>query len=271
MSALVLFTTLIGYLMAWPGKPPLAPLMHTMLATALLAGAAGALNQLMEKRIDALMRRTRNRPLPSGRLGPAQALVFGLILALLGLIYLAVAVNTLTAILGMFTLIIYLLFYTPLKKHTSYAIFIGSVSGALPPVMGFTAAYNQIALEAVLLFAILAFWQIPHFWAIAWTYRDDYAAAGLAFVPRPETDQGLTIRRIMIPSSLLFVTTLIPAYIGMAGSLYYAAAVILGLGFLAMGAAASLQKTAGSVKALFASSILYLPLLLIFMALDKIQ
>jgi protoheme IX farnesyltransferase len=271
MNFLVIITTAVGYYMAVRYAFEWVKLLHTLLGTLLTASAAGVLNQYIERRYDARMRRTAGRPLPAGRLSPADALIFGLILALLGIAYLALSVNLLTALLGAFTLLTYVFIYTPLKRYTSLNTIIGAIPGAIPPVMGWTAVHGAIAPEALALFAILFFWQMPHFLAIAILYRDDYAAAGFKMLPVVDPGLRLTGRQIILYSLWLIPITLVPVLLHMAGGLYFVMALLLGLAFLHFAVSCAATRTRADARKLFLASILYLPLLLAMLMIDKIQ
>jgi len=228
------------------------------------------LNQFIERKLDALMPRTRNRPLPGGRVAPADALVLGIAAGLVGVAYLAALVNTLTALLGLFTLLMYVAVYTPLKRHTTLNTVIGAIPGAIPPVMGFAAAQNAISPEAVALFAILFFWQMPHFLAIAILYRNDYRAAGFRMLPCVENDLYATGRQIVLYGMALVPISLLPALLGMAGAVYFTAAMLLGLAFLSFGVSCATTRSRADARKLFFASIIYLPLLLAAMMFDKV-
>jgi protoheme IX farnesyltransferase len=240
-------------------------------ATALVAAGAAALNQLLERDYDARMRRTRNRPLPSGRLQPTSVMLFGGVCAVTGLVYLALAVNLLTCVIGAVTLISYLFIYTPLKRVTWLNTIIGAVPGALPPLMGWTAARGVLSGEGWALFAIVAFWQIPHFMAIAWMYRDEYARAGFKMLPVIDPDGRRTGQQAVSHTLALLFVALCPFAFKMSGPFYLAGALVLGAGFLWCAIQFSRQLTPARARQLFLASILYLPLLLGVMVLDKVK
>jgi heme o synthase len=217
------------------------------------------------------MPRTADRPLPAGRIHPVEALVFGLALGVAGTIHLALMVNPLTALLGAFTLLSYIFVYTPLKRVSSLNTIIGAVPGAIPPAMGVTAVYNQITPEAVALFGILFVWQMPHFLAIAILYRDDYAKGGFKMLPVVDPDLSITGRQIVLYAAALVPVSLIPVQIHMAGALYFTAAMLLGLAFLTFGISCAATKTRADARKLFLASILYLPLLLGFLMVNKVN
>lgn len=271
MNFLVLLTTMVGYFMAVRHASSLEwmRVLHTLAGTALTAAAASVLNQLIERDFDKLMPRTRNRPIPAGRVAPIEAVFYGVALGLTGVLYLAAMVNVLTAVLGAFTLLCYLFVYTPMKRRTTLNTVIGAVPGAIPPMMGWTAVHNAISPEAVALFCILFFWQMPHFLAIAILYRDDYKAGGFKMLPVVDQDLLITSRQIVLYAVALIPVTLMPTVIGMAGSAYFTAAMLLGLAFLSFGISCAATRTRRDARKLFFASIIYLPLLLAAMMLDK--
>ncbi len=270
LNFLVLVTTAVGYYMAVQQPIHWANLIHAMLGTALTAAAAGVLNQRVEWRFDARMRRTARRPLPAGRITPAEAFWLGLALSLAGIVYLALAVNGLTALLGAITLVSYVFIYPPLKRHTTLCTVVGAVPGAIPPVMGWTAVHNAISPEAVALFTILFLWQMPHFLAIAILYREDYERGGFKMLPVIDPHLGMTGRQIVIYTLALIPVTLLPTAIGMAGPVYFILAMLLGFGFLFAGLRCSASRGRPDARRLFLASILYLPLLLAGMMIDKL-
>jgi protoheme IX farnesyltransferase len=271
LTTLVLLTMLVGFYLGWRGAMDFVLMFHMLAATALVASGAAALNQLLEREYDAKMRRTQDRPLPSGRLQPATVAIFGGVSSVAGLIYLALAVNLLTSVLGAVTLVSYLFIYTPLKRVTWLNTAIGAIPGALPPLMGWTAARNELSGEGWALFAILAFWQIPHFFAIAWMYRDDYAKAGFVMLPNVDDGSRRTSQQTVSHTLALFIASLCPFLLNMAGPVYLAAAIILGAGFLFCAIQFSRQLTLARARQLFLASILYLPLLLAIMCWDKVK
>jgi protoheme IX farnesyltransferase len=268
ICALVLVTTAIGFLL---GAGPIDSLRFaaTLLGTALIGGGASALNHLLERKVDALMRRTENRPLPTGRLHPAEVLIFGVVLSALGVTTLFVRVNALTGVLGVIALVSYVLVYTPLKRVTSLNTHVGAIPGALPAVMGYTASQGRFGLEAWVLFSIMFLWQLPHFLAIAWLYRDDYRRAGFPMLTVVDVDGSATGRQVVLYTLSLIAVSLLPSLLGMAGILYFFLALVLGLGFLAFGVALARRKTALSARRLLLASVVYLPLLLSALMLDK--
>jgi len=244
--------------------------MYTLVGTALTAAGASAFNQYIERRLDMLMKRTANRPLPGGRMRPVDALLFATLLSVLGVGTLAVFVNAITASLGALTLLLYVLLYTPAKRYTSLCTIIGAVPGAIPPVMGFTAVQGTISAEAMALFAILFFWQMPHFLAIAILYRDDYARGGFLMLPVVDEKMEMTGRQIVLYSLSMIPVSLLPALLGMSGMLYFVAALLMGIAFCAFGIICARSKSRADARQLFLVSIIYLPALLIALMIDKI-
>ncbi len=271
LTFLVLLTTLVGFYVGVRGPVDYALMTHTLLGTALVACGAAALNQLWERDLDAKMRRTQDRPLPSGRLQPDTVLIFGGACSALGLVYLALGVNLLTSLLGAITLISYLFIYTPLKRVTWMNTAIGAIPGALPPLMGWTAARGELSGEGWSLFAILFCWQIPHFLAIAWMYREDYAQAGFVMLPSVDPDGHRTGHQAVSHTLGLLPISLLPFLFRLAGPVYLAGALVLGLVFLGAAMLFSRQLTLQRARQLFFISILYLPLLLGLMVFDKIR
>jgi heme o synthase len=271
LTTLVLLTTAVGFYVGERGAMDFALFFNALAATALVAAGAAALNQLLEREYDAKMRRTQNRPLPSGRLQPTTVAIFGGVSSVIGLVYLALAVNLLTSVLGAITLVSYLFIYTPLKRVTWLNTAIGAVPGALPPLMGWTAARNDLTGEGWALFAILFFWQLPHFFAIAWMYRDEYAKAGFKMLPNVDADGKRTAEQSVSNTLALLAVSLCPFIFKMAGTTYLAGAIILGAGFLFCAIQFSRQLTLTRARQLFFASIIYLPLLLALMVWDKIK
>ena len=271
LTMLVLLTTYVGFYVGGRGAQNFVLMFHALLGTALVAAGAAALNQLLEREFDAKMRRTATRPLPSGRLQPATVAIFGGVCSVVGLIYLALLVNLLTSVIGAVTLVSYLFIYTPLKRVTWTNTLVGAIPGALPPLMGWTAARTELGGEGWALFAILAFWQLPHFFAIAWMYRDEYAKAGFVMLPNVETDGSRTGQQAVINTVMLFAASLLPYFFNMAGMFYLVAAVLLGAGFLFFAIQFSRQLTLLRARQLFLASIIYLPLLLAALVGNKLK
>lgn len=270
LNMLVVATTLAGYYMAGPARADWLILVHTLVGTTLVASGASAFNQLMEIEADGLMRRTRLRPLPAGRLTPRQAKVFGLVLSLAGLVELALRVNLLTAGVATATLLTYTVFYTPMKRRTSLATVVGGIPGALPPMIGWAAVRNSLSIEAWILFGIVFLWQMPHFLAIAWMYREDYKRAGFPLLPVVEPDGASTGRQALIYAAALLPLSLAPTVVAMTGNVYLAGAAIMSGMFLALAARFAWDRTPSSARRLFFGSITYLPLLWILMVLNRV-
>jgi len=269
MNFLVVITTAVGFYMGAWGETNWILLLHTLLGTMLTASGASVLNQWWEREYDKLMPRTRNRPLPGGRVMPQEALIYGITLAIAGVTHLALFVNPLTAILGAFTLLSYVLIYTPAKRRTTLNTVIGAVPGAIPPVMGWTAATGHLSPEAIALFCILFMWQLPHFLAIAILYRNDYHAGGFKMLPCTDFGMKITGRQIVIWGVALIPVSVLPAALGMSGAFYFTAALLLGLGYLSYGIACATSRERLDARKLFFASIIYLPMLLAFLMLDK--
>jgi heme o synthase len=271
LTLLVLLTTCVGFYMGERGAVNGLLMFHVLFGTALVAGGAAALNELLEREHDAKMRRTASRPLPSGRLQPSTVAIFGGICSVAGLIYLAVLVNLLTSVLGAVTSISYLFIYTPLKRVSWVNTLVGAIPGALPPLMGWTAARNELGGEGWTLFAILAFWQIPHFMAIAWLYRDEYAKAGFVMLPNVDTDGSRTAQHAIGNTLALFIASLCPFLLRMNGVFYLVVAIILGAAYFWCAVRFARQLTVKRARQLFLASIIYLPLLLAAMVCDKLK
>ena len=271
LTTLVLLTTLVGFYAGWRGAMNFALMFHTLLGTALVAAGAAALNQLLEREYDAKMRRTADRPLPSGRLQPTTVMIFGGVCSVAGLLYLSLLVNLITSVIGAVTLVSYLFIYTPLKRVTWANTLVGAIPGALPPLMGWTAARGELSGEGWTLFAILFFWQLPHFFAIAWMYRDEYAKAGFIMLPNVDADGSRTAQQAVSNTFALLAVSICPFVFGMSGKIYLAGALLLGAGFLFCGIQFARQLTLARARQLFFASIIYLPLLLALMAWDKVK
>jgi protoheme IX farnesyltransferase len=270
LNLLVLITTLGGLYLAAPAGVPLVLVAHTLIGTALVAGGASALNQVWERDTDGLMRRTRLRPLPDGRLRASEGIRFGVLLSAVGLAELALGVTVAAAIVAMLTLGCYLLLYTPLKRRTWLSTLIGAVPGALPPVIGWAAATGGLSLPAVVLFGIVFFWQIPHFLAIAWIYREDYARAGIPLLPVIEPDGRSTGRQALFYAAMLLPVSVLPAFIDLAGAAYIAVATVLGVAFVALSARFARERSTEAARRLFLASIVYLPLLWAALVIDRL-
>src|SRR5215475_13389921 len=227
VSLLVLMTTGAGFYMGSHGPVDWLRLAHTVLGTMLIAAGTAALNHYIERESDRFMRRTASRPLPSGQLQPKEALVFGVALAVAGAADLWVSGGRLASALGAITCLSYLLAYTPLKKRTVWATFVGAFPGAIPPMIGWVAATGSLDRGAWLLFGILFLWQFPHFYAISWMYREDYARAGIMMLPVGDVDGSRTFRQILISAAMLVVISLLPSVLRMAGTLYFFSALVV--------------------------------------------
>jgi heme o synthase len=269
MNMLVLGTTMVGCCMAANSSHDWLRLPATLIGTALCAAAASIINQVIERPYDALMPRTAHRPLPTGRIAPTHALILGLISGILGVACLSLFVNLLTAFLGFFTLTSYVLVYTPLKRQTTLNTVIGAIPGAIPPVMGWTAIAGSISVPAVALFAILFVWQIPHFLAIATLYREDYRKGGFKMLPAVEDSLAMTSRQILLYTAALVPVSLVPFLLKIAGPVYFTSALLLGLAFAAFAIQCAKLQTRLAAKKLFFASIIYLPVLLTILMLDR--
>jgi protoheme IX farnesyltransferase len=270
VSFLVLITTAAGYYMGARGPVNWLHLIHTVFGTMLIAAGTAALNHYAERDSDRLMRRTASRPLPSGVLKPRQALLYGIALSVGGALYLYFASSALAAGLGVATCLGYLLAYTPLKKRTVWATFVGAFPGAVPPMIGWVAASGRLDLGAWLLFAILFFWQFPHFHAIAWMYREDYARAGILMLPVVDREGSRTFRQILVTAVALVGVSLLPAIAGIAGVFYFFGALGLSVALLQVCLWAASAKTNFRAKWLMHATVLHIPLLLGLMVYDKI-
>jgi protoheme IX farnesyltransferase len=269
ITFLIVLTSAAGFALASPGTVNYAALVSAMLGIALLSSGIATINQYMERDLDALMRRTVNRPLPSGKLLPWEALAFGVGLTVSAEVYLAVMVNPLTALLGLTVIAGYLFGYTPLKTKTSLSTMVGAFPGAVPPLIGWAAARGSIDLEAWVLFAILFLWQFPHFLAIAWMYREDYSRAGILMLPVVEPDGRVTAQQIVVYTLLLLPVSLLPTALAISGKVYLYGAIVLGLLFLYSSVRAAFSKSRQEARRLLLASVIYLPLLFILMVLDR--
>jgi protoheme IX farnesyltransferase len=272
LTSLVLFTTGVGFVMGHRGglSPAfLVDLIQTILGTGLVACGSMVLNQVLERDTDARMHRTQSRPLPQGRVRVFEATVFGLLLSVIGVAALVLMVNGLTAILAVVTTATYLFLYTPMKRFTSLCTLAGAISGALPPMMGYTASAGVITAEAWVLFTILFIWQIPHFLAIAWLYREDYARGGQMMLPVIEPNGVSTARQMVWFTLTLLLASLMPTVLGMTGPVYFAVATLLGGAFLMCGLVVAVVRDKTSARRMFLASVIYLPLLLTVMMIDQ--
>jgi protoheme IX farnesyltransferase len=269
VTLMVVITMAFGFYLGGRGEMDWIVLLHALIGTALVAGGTSALNQYLERDIDAKMRRTKNRPLPAGRLRPIEALAFSVTISIVGITHLLIMVNWLTALLAAATLVSYVFLYTPLKQKSSLSTVVGAIPGALPPLGGWTAARNELSLEGWILFAILFIWQLPHFLAIAWIYREDYSRGGLPMLTVVDPDGDSASRQIISNCLALLPISLLPTIVGMAGRIYFVGALALSLFFLSCGIAVMRHRTNATVRRLLRASLLYLPILLALMALDK--
>jgi protoheme IX farnesyltransferase len=267
---MVLVTTWVGYYLGGSAEGGFARLASMLLGTALAAAGTLALNQFLERDVDARMLRTRGRPLPDGRLQPLEALVFGMLLTLSGIALLAVVVGLGSALVTGATAALYLFAYTPLKRVTPLAMVVGAIPGALPPVTGWVAARGELGVGAGVLFAILFLWQLPHTLAIARLYRDDYARGGIRVLPVVDPDGASTERQIVAGCLGLYAAGLLPTLVGLTGPVYFFAAMLLGALFVACGVAQALAPSPVSARRLVLASVVYLPALLLLMALCKV-
>jgi heme o synthase len=270
LNLLVVMSAVAGYAMAPGDTTDFAGLGWMVVGTGLVSGGASAINQVIERETDGLMRRTRQRPLPDGRLTAVEALAFAGILSVSGLFVLAAGVNLLSAMVALATLASYAVVYTPLKKRTSFATVIGAIPGALPPVIGWAAAADALSQGAWVLFGIVFLWQLPHFLAIAWIYREDYARAGLPMLPVIEPDGRSTARQAVVYTAALLPLALAPTLVGMSGTAYFTGALILTLLFLAISMRFAMTRAVRDARRLFFTSIIYLPVLWALMIVDRV-
>ena len=275
---LILMSTGIGYFFGLPQVPGwlaflksihVVSLLHTIFGTGLIASGTAALNMWYEREADGQMRRTAQRPLPAGRITAGGALAFGVALSLFGFAELALEVNLLSGLIGLFTLTSYLFLYTPMKQRTWWSTTIGAIPGAMPPMIGYAAAAGRITVEAWVLFAILFLWQFPHFYSIAWMYREDYARAGIRMLPVVEPDGRSTARQIVLFGIALIPVSLIPAMLGMSGPVYVTGALLLGLWFLYSGLRVAFDRTILRARKVLMTSVFYLPLIYGLMLIDR--
>lgn len=269
---LILMSVGVGYYFGqkhpWNGRADWTLLFHTMLGTAIIASGTAALNQWYEREADALMRRTAGRPLPTGRMTAPRAMWFGIALVLLGFLELWLGVNLLTGVLGLLTMGAYLFIYTPLKQRSHLSTVIGAAPGAIPPLMGYAASSGVLNAEAWSLFAILFIWQFPHFLAIAWMYREDYARAGIRMLPVVEPDGQSTARQIVLYASTLIPVSIMPVLLGMTGKIYLVGALLLGGWFLYTGVRVAFDLSNIRARKVLLASVIYLPLIYVLMVFD---
>jgi protoheme IX farnesyltransferase len=269
ITVLILICTAVGYLFGSPHSFRLALFIHVLLGTALMASGTAALNQWYEADSDAKMRRTSKRPLAAGRMKRVHGFIFGVLLSVAGFADLWFGTNPLAAALGLFTLATYIFLYTPLKRRSAVCTTVGAIPGAMPPLIGYAAASGVLDASALALFLILFVWQFPHFYAIAWMYRDDYARGGIRMLPVIEPDGESTAKRIVACSLLLIPVSLVPRLLGMSGSIYVAAAIVAGLVLLYFGVRLGRERTLVGARHVLLASVLYLPVLLSVMVLDR--
>lgn len=270
LTFLAVLTTLAGYYLGTEGTLPGMGVLHTLLGTAMVGGGAGAINQYLERHLDALMKRTEQRPLPAGRVSAGEALGFGTVLTVAGILELTLLVNPLTGFLAALTSVTYLFLYTPLKRVTPFSTLVGGIPGALPPVMGWTAARNEINAEAWVLFGILFLWQMPHFLSLAWMYRKDYARAGyrlLTVLDARGTRTGFYV--IASTAALVPVSGLLTAT-GSTGTVYAAGALLAGIALLVPAVRLATVRSSSAARVLFFASLLYLPALMLALVLDRL-
>lgn len=269
ITFLIVLTSAAGFALASKGAIDYVGLFRSLLGIALLSSGIATLNQYAERELDGLMRRTATRPLPTGKLAPWEALAFGAGITIIAEIYLLLFVNPLSALLGLTVIAGYLFAYTPLKTRTSLSTAVGAFPGAVPPLIGWTAATGTMSLEGWILFAILFLWQFPHFLAIAWMYREDYSRAGILMLPVVEPDGRVTAQQIVVYTLMLLPVSLLPALMGMSGRIYLVGAIVLGLLFLYSSLRAALSMSRQHARRLLLASVLYLPLLFILMVLNR--
>ncbi|HEX9656822.1 MAG TPA: heme o synthase [Bacteroidota bacterium] len=270
LTLLSVCTALVSCFMAAWGTFPLVPLLDVFVGTLLIGAGAGALNQYIERDFDAMMRRTENRPLPAGRLSRNEALVFGSTLSMAGVVFLFLTTNLLAAFLGATTLVSYVFLYTPLKRITPFSTVIGGIPGALPPVIGWTAVRGEITVEALVLFGILFLWQMPHFYSLAWMYRKDYERAGYPMLTVLDESGQKTSIQILIHSALLIPVSILLTLTSTTGTVYGVSALIIGILFFIAACRLFKLRTNGAARTVFFASLIYLPLLMFLMAIDKL-
>jgi protoheme IX farnesyltransferase len=270
LTLLVLFTTAVGFYLSAERPVDFFRLFHAVFGTALAAASAAALNQWWERRVDALMRRTKTRPIPSGRMRARNAFVIGLALALAGIIYLAIACNALAAGLAGLTIVLYIFAYTPLKQVSTTNTLVGAIPGAIPPLIGWAAARGELGAGAWSLFAILFFWQMPHFFALAWIYRADYARAGFQMLSKGDETGARSSSQSVLFCILLLIAGGIPGYLGVTNAIFVPIAFALGGAFIAIALQFHQKRTQAAARVLFIASIVYLPLLLLALVATKL-
>src|SRR3984885_5308488 len=270
VTFLVAMTTVAGFYLGSRGPLDWALMLHTLGGTLLVAAGTAALNQYVEREMDSVMRRTAARPLPSGTLQPREVLIFGVTSILLGTLWLLFAVNWLSALVAVMTSVLYLGLYTPLKTRTTFSTAVGAIPGALPPLIGWAAAHGSLSLGGWVLFGILFFWQFPHFMAIAWMYREDYARAGIQMLPVVDKKGDATFRQIITTSAILVWVSALPFALGMAGKYYFIGALVLGMMLLQVGLWANRSRTNLRAKWLMHATVAHIPILLAWLVLDRL-
>lgn len=270
ITFMVVLTAAVGFILPHAGPLPLALFFNVLVATGLVASGASVLNQVLERDTDALMERTADRPLPAGRMDPDLALAFGVALSVLGVVYLAVAVNLLTALLGVAAVAGYVFVYTPLKRVSSLSTIVGAVPGAIPPMMGWTAVRDAVEPGAWVLFGILFLWQLPHFLAIAWMCREDYARGGFPMLSVLDGDGSRTGRQAVLWAAALVPVSLLPSVLGLTGMVYFLGTLGLGLAFVATSWLFARERSRASARRVLLTSVLYLPAILGVMLLDRL-
>ena len=270
VTFLVAMTTVAGFYLGSRGALDWPLMLYTLGGTLLVAAGTAALNQYVEREMDSVMRRTAARPLPSGTLQPGEVLIFGVTSIVLGSLWLLLAVNWLSALVAVMTSVLYLGLYTPLKTRTTFSTAVGAIPGALPPLIGWAAAHGSLSLGGWVLFAILFFWQFPHFMAIAWMYRDDYARAGIQMLPVVDKKGDATFRQIITTSAILVWVSALPSVLGMAGKGYFFGALLLGMILLQVGLWANRSRTNVRAKWLMHATVAHIPILLAWLVLDRL-
>ncbi|MFZ0589300.1 MAG: heme o synthase [Bryobacteraceae bacterium] len=269
ITVLILICAAVGYSFGSRASFRPSVLLYVLIGTALMASGTSALNQWYEADSDARMSRTRDRPIPSGRMKRSHGFVFGVLVSMAGFVELWLETNALTAMLGLFTLLSYLFLYTPLKRHSPICTTVGAVPGAMPPLIGYAAASGHLDSAAFALFAILFVWQFPHFDAIAWMYREDYARGGIRMLPVVRPDGEATAKRIVASSVLLIPVSLLPGFLGMTGPTYFTSAIAAGMGLLYFGVRLGRERTRSRARHVLLASVLYLPAILAVMVIDR--
>jgi len=268
LTLLSVGTAVVSAYLARPATTSAMVLLHVLVGTSLIGGACGVLNQYMERSYDALMKRTERRPVPSGRVAPRDALLFGVALAILGILYLELFTSREATLLGSLTIVTYLGIYTPLKRRSPFATIVGGIPGALPPLIGWAASYHSLSRESWTLFFILFFWQMPHFLSLAWLYRRDYARAGYRMLTAIDEKGIVTSRQIVVYAVALLAASLAPTLVGLAGTLYFYCALLASGLFAVVAVSFFLKRTNAVARRLFYASLLYLPTIFLLLMID---